>query len=340
MTDLPLAYQNLAADYIQKTHDDGGALRGSVYQQAKGNVENIFVKMPVGAGRKSLYIGPALQKETQAKVEAIKHASERARARRKDLSILNKVGVLSTHSYAGRVLDAMAYHGLFRNGAILVGTLAYQCYPLLLGCTLPSTQLATDDADLVAASLAIKADDGIDMLSILKDADPSFEPIPELDGRAKPSRFRSRIGFVVDLLTPTRTRGEKQPLELQGLDAGAMSLQYLAWLIDLSSPAALPYGSGIPVYVPRPERYAVHKLIISQKRAHTITKTSKDLAQAKALIEVVERTRPGLIADELLDAQAQGKQGWSDPIVKAMKAIWPDGSWQTRPEFEEFVDAL
>lgn len=56
MTDLPLAYQNLAADYIQKTHDDGKALRGSVYQQAKGNVENVFVKMPVGAGRKSLYV--------------------------------------------------------------------------------------------------------------------------------------------------------------------------------------------------------------------------------------------------------------------------------------------
>ncbi|WP_189437883.1 GSU2403 family nucleotidyltransferase fold protein [Pseudovibrio japonicus] len=340
MTDLPLAYQNLAADYIQKTHDDSRALRGSVYQQAKGNVENVFVKMPVGAGRKSLYVGPALQSETQAKVEQIKQASERARARRKDLSVLNKVGILSTHSYAGRVMDAMAYHGLFRNGAILVGTLAYQCYPLLLGCTLPSTQLATDDADLVAASLAIKADEGIDMLSILKDADPSFEPIPELDGRAKPSRFRSRIGFVVDLLTPTRKRGEKQPLALQGLDAGAMSLQYLAWLIDGSVPAALPFGAGIAVYVPRPERYAVHKLIISQKRAHTATKVTKDLAQAKALIEVIERTRPGLIGDELLDAQSQGKQGWSEPIVKAMKALWPDGSWQERPEFEDFVEGL
>ncbi len=328
MTALPIAYQNLATDLIRKAHDDGSALRGSLYQQTKRDIVNIYVKMPVGSGRKSLFVGPKGREETEAKVEAIRAASMRARARRKDLSVLESLGLPLSHAASGRVVDVLSFHGLFRNGGVLVGTLAYQCYALTLGYLLPSAILATDDADLAAAHVALQADTGLDMLSILKDADPSFGMLPGLDAKAPPARFRAANGYVVDLVTPTRHRDEKQPVPLKELGAGAMSLQYLAWLIENAIPGLLPWGSGVPVSIPRPERFAVHKLILAQKRGHDQAKVQKDLAQAKALIEAIEESRPGQVEDALEGrACGQGRKGWHDPIARSLKLLWPDREW-------------
>ena len=47
-----------------------------------------------------------------------------------------------------------------------------------------------------------------------------------------------------------------------------------------------PHGV-VSVRVPVPERYAIHKLIVSQLRATTSTKSAKDLRQAAILIEAV-----------------------------------------------------
>ena len=216
---------------------------------------------------------------------------------------------------------------LFRNGGVLVGTLAYQCYALTLGYVLPAAVLATDDADLAAAQVALKADTGLDMLSILKDADPSFGMLTGLDAKAPPARFRAANGYVVDLVTPTRHRDEKQPVRLKELGAGEMNLQYLAWLIENAIPGLLPWGSGVPVSISRPERFAVHKLILAQKRGHDQAKVQKDLAQAKALIEAIEESRPGQVEDALEEACGQGKKGCRDPIARSIKQLWPDGEW-------------
>ena len=324
MAAFPLAYQNLAADLIRKCHDDDRQWRGSLYRLTKRGVVNLYVKMPVGSSRKSLFVGPEVDPDTKTRSEAIRAATKRARQLRKDLSVLESMGLLLTPSVSGQVIDAMAYHGLFRNGGILVGTLAYQCYPLTLGCTLPSTVLATDDADLAVAHIALRADDGLDMTSILKDADPSFKALPGLDHGTLPARFRADNGYVVDLITPTRHREEVQPIKLVELGAGAVSLQYLAWLIEDAIPAVLPWGTGVPVTVPRPERFAIHKLIVAQKRSHDQAKVEKDLAQAKALIHALEETRPGQVEDALDEAKEQGRKGWQEPIERSLKMLWPN----------------
>jgi hypothetical protein len=49
--------------------------------------------------------------------------------------------------------------------------------------------------------------------------------------------------------------------------------------------------------VPVPERYALHKLIVSQLRSKTSTKSEKDLRQAATLIEVLAQGFPGAIED-------------------------------------------
>jgi hypothetical protein len=48
-----------------------------------------------------------------------------------------------------------------------------------------------------------------------------------------------------------------------------------------------------------PERYAIHKLIVSQLRAKTSSKPEKDLRQAATLIEALVERFPGAVEDAL-----------------------------------------
>jgi hypothetical protein len=57
-------------------------------------------------------------------------------------------------------------------------------------------------------------------------------------------------------------------------------------------PAVLLYGAGVAVTVPAPERYAIHKLIISRRRAGGAEKSSKDIEQAAALLGVLVEKKP------------------------------------------------
>ncbi|MEP0519884.1 MAG: GSU2403 family nucleotidyltransferase fold protein [Hyphomicrobiales bacterium] len=330
----PISYQNIAADLVAGVYNDAGQMAGSVYTQAQGSVSKVYVKRAIGDTRQSVYLGRADDPATDQKITAIKAASQRAKQRRKDLRVLAGQGLLATPTLSGQVIDTIAQHGLFQRGAILIGTLAYQCYPLLLGATLPSTMMATDDADLAAANLSLDAADGSDMETILRFADKSFAGVPGLSSKNPPWKFMAANKYLVELLTPARGRNDPQPLELAGLKAGATTLQHLAWLIDNSVPACLPYATGVAVQVPRPERYAVHKLIISQKRDDRI-KARKDLLQAEALVAALEERLPGTLGDELEDAAAQGA-GWRKPMMASIKAIWPD--WKDRPEFEVLLD--
>jgi hypothetical protein len=56
------------------------------------------------------------------------------------------------------------------------------------------------------------------------------------------------------------------------------------------------HGPGIPINVRAPERFALHKLLVSRMRIATSrsqAKATKDLDQARALIAVLRHQRPG-----------------------------------------------
>jgi hypothetical protein len=57
-------------------------------------------------------------------------------------------------------------------------------------------------------------------------------------------------------------------------------------------PILSPHGA-VMVRVPVPERYAVHKLVVSQLRDKTSSKSEKDLRQAATLIEALVERFPG-----------------------------------------------
>jgi hypothetical protein len=317
---IPPAVLTLFADLLQQVETAPAA--GSVYRRSLEGGEYIYAKVPVGAGRIDQFIGKSGDPDAEGRAQSFKTGAELATQRRRIAAMLRHQGLAAPGRIMGAVLDALAHAGLFRAGAVLVGTAAYLVSEPLVGRRLPSPTLMTGDVDLATASLALTAAPPERLETILRRADPTFEGIPQLDRQAPPSRFRNGGGYLVDLVTPTRTRGDPNPVALAGLAAGAAPLQHLAWLIDEPVQTVALWGAGVLVNVPQPARFAVHKLILAQRRGGSgRLKRAKDLAQAKALIEALQIQDPFALEDALKDAQAQGDQGWATPIARSLAEL-------------------
>ena len=238
------------------------------------------------------------------------------------VSILRRAGLAAPYRIIGATLDAISHAGLFKNGAVLVGTAAYMMSEPLVGRRLPEPTLMTGDLDLATANLALKAEPPERLETIIKRGDPTFEAVLPIRPNQPPSRFRTADGFLLDLITPTRRRTDTNPLAMEELDAGAAPLQYMDWLITDPVPTVALWGSGVSINIPQPSRFAVHKLILAQKRdVGSRSKRQKDLAQADALIAAIQSHDPFDLHDALVGAAAQGRQGWREPIVRSLTEL-------------------
>lgn len=308
----------LYADLLQRlqTAPPGG----SPYTRTRDGITYHYAKVPVGAVRIDRFLGKAGDADAEAAAEQMAIGMALARERRESVTMLRRAGLAGPDRTMGDTLDAIASAGLFADGAVLVGTSAYMLLEPFVGRRLPAPLLMTGDLDLATANVALSADPPEAMESILRRADPSYAAIPGLDAGKPPTRYRNSKGYLVDLLAPTRRRDER-PIPLDALDAGAEPLQFLRWLIDDAVDAAALSGSGILVKIPAPARFAVHKLIVAQRRhGHDAVKRRKDLDQARALVAALRETDRHALDDALADARAQGP-AWRDAIDRSMEAM-------------------
>ena len=102
----------------------------------------------------------------------------------------------------------------------------------------------------------------------------------------------------------------------------AQGLNYLDFLIAEPIHAAAIYRSGVLVQVPRPERYAVHKLIIADRRRDGAgsLKSAKDREQAAVLIEAMAEDRPDHLARAYATAMEVGPR-WRERIANSLKRM-------------------
>jgi hypothetical protein len=334
MKSLQPALITLYADLLQQVAAST-VPAGSVRTQNVKGKEYLKANTTVGAERRTIYIGNAADPDAKLRAQAMSEEMERARSRRQTIGLLRRAGFPAPSTELGRALEALASANLFRKGVVLVGTAAYQCYSPMVGVILPATSMMTRDLDLATASLVLSAefeerptaaaadDDQArgsvqSLEGILRRADPTFQALLGLDPKTLPSHFRAGSGFLVDVLVPQRSRRDTNPMPIPGLRAGGTPLQYLAWLINDPSPAVALYGSGVFVRVPQPARFAVHKLILAQKRHSDAIKRQKDLAQAHSLIEALRNSEPHAFEDAMEDARSQGRRRWSEPIDQSL----------------------
>lgn len=108
--------------------------------------------------------------------------------------------------------------------------------------------------------------------------------------------------------------------DLAALGVSAQSFHFLNYLI--ADPIRVPilYRAGVLVQIPRPERYAVDKLIVADRRqgGPDALKAHKDRAQAAFLIEVLAETRPEDLADAYQSAHETGPE-WRKRIAASLK---------------------
>ncbi len=89
----------------------------------------------------------------------------------------------------------------------------------------------------------------------------------------------------VEFLVPEKGKGASGPYKCPGFGINAQPLRFLSLLED--NPITIEY-QGLPVRVPHPANFAIHKLIISDRRAKD-EKAQKDREQALAVWDMLVR---------------------------------------------------
>jgi hypothetical protein len=241
--------------------------------------------------------------------------------------VLQRAGLPTPVDTTGELLELLAKAGIFRLRACLIGTVAFQTYSGLLGIKLRGSATQTSDLDLAqfhSISLAISRDEKTEpLIEVLRKADPSFRPVPhEIDSRMHRAYVNDR-DYRVEVLVPNTGPDRSMPVELPALQTQGQPLRFLDFLIYDAIPAAILHGGGILVNVPSPERYALHKLIVSQRRREGAAKIDKDLRQAEILLEVLADSRKADLRDAWSELVARGPK-WRQHAVDGINAIDAD----------------
>ena len=222
-----------------------------------------------------------------------------------------------------RVLRELAACSVFLVGGVLVGTHAFGCLGNLLGVRWDETTLGTQDIDIAAERNVSIAVPGLiaDIPKTLEGLAMGFFPIPQLNRKHPSTSFTIRKSPLrVDLLTPGRHEDEI-PVYINRLKAAAQPLKYLDYLIQDPIPGAVINGDAIPVLVPQPLKYGLHKLIVSQVRGPIArAKAHKDLYQAYQILSFFREHYPIEMRDGWRELIGRGRewQKWAELGLSAM----------------------
>ena len=278
---------------------------GVVGKEVKGR-RYLYWQMRRGGTVTQRYLGP----DTAELRAALDRLAERRRDADEVHASLDRLAAMLVAGGAAReparvagVLRMLADIGLFRRGGVLVGTQAFRTYGAVLGVRLPATSVRTQDTDVAhSIDVAVAAADEDAPALDAGLAALGFLAVPGLDPCNASTSYHLRRGELrVDFLTPARRRGEQAPVRIPGLGFAAWPLPFLDYLIEDPVPA-ITFGTGaVLVKIPRPARFALHKLWTAASRpVSEQTKAGKDRTQAATLIEVLADDRP----DDLREALA------------------------------------
>jgi hypothetical protein len=273
------------------------------------------------------YVGP--DNEHTAKL-VVRHGEIKSsyRQRRTIVAALRQYRLPTPPDRTGKILRGLADHGIFRLRTCIVGTVAYQTYGGILGVKLPAPTLQTGDLDLAqsrAISVAIAVDEQTPpILDILQNIDPSFRAIPHLRNPNIAANYINSADYRVEILTDNRGPDSDDPIALLALRTHAQPLRFLDYLLRDVIPAVVLSDGGILVNVPQPERYAVHKLIVAERRTATAAKRPKDLHQASALFDALAEHRAPDLAAAWTEAYERGPR-WQKLLRDALVHLDPTG---------------
>ncbi|TXH96750.1 MAG: hypothetical protein E6Q73_13255 [Pseudorhodobacter sp.] len=314
-------------DLLRSLQDDAVSdIRGTPTREIRGGRAYWYDVHRVGASVRKSYIGedsPALADRLTRYRALADERQARSAARTRLVRTLRAEGMLTTEAAVGSLLHSAERLGIFRLGGTLIGTQAFRLYEGELGIRLPSDEMAqTGDIDIAQFErLSLALGDQVEgsVAEAFKALD--FEPVPSLDRRSVWKWRQTRSNTLIEFLTPS-FRPEEDIRELPALGVAAQSLHFLNFLIAQPIKAAALYRSGVLIQIPRPEAYAIHKLIVANRRmaGPDQLKSRKDRAQAALLIEALAEDRPDELREAYEDALSRGPQ-WRAHIEASLKRL-------------------
>lgn len=315
------AYHDLVSLLLDDAVSD---IRGKPTSRIRGGRTYWYDRYRIGSDMKERYLGEdsdALRARVQQSAILKQAESSRRAERARLVRLLRGERFLGMDGKTGSLVAALAKVGVFRLGGVLVGTVAFRVYEGELGLRLSLDQTATtNDIDIASfEKLSLALDDTV--LQSLDEVlgDFEFTSVPSLD-RGKVWRWQQRNGeSLIEFLTPSFQESEGIR-DLAALGVSAQSLHHLNYLIAEPIPAAAVYRDGILVRVPRPERFAIHKLIVSDRRRNgpDRAKATKDLMQAELLIAILAEDRPSDLSAAFEDAMERGPR-WRERIGRSLE---------------------
>lgn len=286
-TPLSESVQTLYAEFLDQLRladaelVAGGASGSYVSKSIRGRTY-WYLQKSEGASKRQIYLGPE-SPAILAQMESREARRADEKRRRELVSMLAAGGMHREPAATGTVLHVLSEAGVFRAGGILVGTQSFTCMANLLGVTFDRLTMRTADSDV---AVGVDTPD-TELLERLRSAVSGFPREPSTSFKVRGRDLR------VDFVTPRR-RGRRDPVLLPHLGIAAQPLDGLDYLIEDSIDAAIVAGHGIRVLLPTPARFALHKLWVSSQRpVSEAAKSSKDIRQASALLDVLLDDRPG-----------------------------------------------
>jgi len=255
------------------------------------------------------YIGPRDAAGTASNLAEIEGRIAEARHFAGASLALRKQGYAAADNSTALTLAALFNAGVFKHGAMLVGTHAFGAILNALGVRLAANYY-TEDIDLArygAIELATPPQGGI--VEVLRQSGLPFVEVPELDVRRPSTSFKVRgKPLKVDLLVP----GDKRYLSrrIPELGAYATGLPHFDYLLEESSfGIVLGRDHVVPVRVPSAPRYCLHKLIVASLRAPAAAaKSDKDLAQSAVLTVALTDKFEGDLAEAAARIPAKARR--------------------------------
>ncbi len=282
--------------------------RGSMFWKKKGEREYLVRSRGDPVTGKSLQKSLGVRSEDTEKIKrlydqerpaTLQSVTELNATLKRQAAINRVLGLGRVPLQTAKIIRKLESKGLFSNGIMIIGTNALYAYESAAGVHFSSDITATEDFDLLMDSRrSLKLVTGEAkpemLLSLLRSVDRSYV-------RQKNAfRAQNNQGFFVDLVKPQpRPPWKNGPSTISGNkeDLTASPIEGLQWLQNAPMFNAIAIGvdgNPVPLKVPDPRAFAIHKFWLSQRKDRDPLRQKRDKIQSAVIASLTKDRFPHL----------------------------------------------
>lgn len=337
----PLGLQTTYSELKQRAFEATEILLGtpgSVAEKVESGRSYLLRSFYDSEGKKTAeYIGSADDAVAVARAETLRALIADAEVAVREIQFLTRAGYVDVDARTQAILVVLANAGVFRAGALVIGSHSYGAILNDLGVRVAS--FTTEDIDIARPGRLTIANEFPKLEVLLQQSRVPLSAVPQFDPRDPstsfmvPRRLEKKRRLRVDLIAPAaRAPNGATIVPVPELSAYAVGLPHLRYLLeDAIETVVIGKAAMVPVRVPRPERLAWHKMLVSQLRHAASDKRGKDLGQAAVLVAVLAEDDPEALG-RAWAAMPKGSRAKAERAAPALRKLLADSDHELAVE--------